>query len=156
MPDRVYLAGPITGLKYDSTVGWRQRLTALLAGTTIQCFSPMRGKDHLNLVGVIEHDYPGDILACQRAIMTRDHFDCERASVIVANLLKEFMPEDQKPSLGTVMEIAWGFAYRVPVIAIMDKEGSPYEHPMIKEAVGFRVETLEQAAETLKIILCPR
>jgi len=155
MSDRIYLAGPITGLKHADTIGWRQKFTALLAGTAIQCFSPMRGKDHLKLLDKIEGSYPDNILSRSRAIMTRDHFDCTRATIVVANLLREYMPENGLPSLGTVMEIGWAFMGRVPLIAIIDEKDSPYDHPMINEAIGFRVTTLEQAAETAKMILYP-
>jgi nucleoside 2-deoxyribosyltransferase len=155
MSDRIYLAGPITGCTHAETIGWRQKFAALLAGTSIQCFSPMRGKDHLKLLDKIEGSYPDNILSRSRAIMTRDHFDCSRATLVVANLLKEYMPENGAASLGTVMEIGWCFAYRVPLIAIIDEEKSPYDHPMINEAIGFKVTTLEQAAETAKMILYP-
>lgn len=155
MNDRIYLAGPITGLKHADTVGWRQKFTALMAGTNVQCFSPMRGKDHLKILDKIEGAYPDNILSRSRAIMTRDHFDCKRATLVVANLLREYMPENGMPSLGTAMEMAWCFGYRVPLIAILDEENSPYDHPMINEAIGFRVTTLEQAAETAKMILYP-
>ena len=74
MSDRIYLAGPITGLKHADTIGWRQKFTALLAGTAIQCFSPMRGKDHLKLLDKIEGSYPDNILSRSRAIMTRGIF----------------------------------------------------------------------------------
>lgn len=155
MNDRIYLAGPITGCTHSETVGWRTKFSALLMGTGIQCFSPMRGKDHLKLLDKIEGSYPDNILSRSRAIMTRDHFDSSRATLVVANLLKEYMPASKLPSLGTVMEIGWTFAYRVPLIAIIDEEDSPYDHPMINEAIGFRVTTLEQAAETAKMILYP-
>ena len=35
----------------------------------------------------------------------------------------------------------------------MEKEANVHEHPMIAEAIGFRVETMEQAAHVAKVIL---
>jgi len=150
----IYLAGPITGLHHSDTVNWRKQFMSLM-GADVECFSPMRGKDHLARLDKIEHSYPNDILANQRSIMTRDRYDCTRCSLIVMNLLKEAMPLDLKPSLGTVMELGWADLARIPVIAMIDKEGSPYDHPMVNEAIGFRVETIEQASRTAKIILFP-
>jgi hypothetical protein len=161
MSKSIYLAGPITGLNHANSVNWRRQFIDLMNGpgcspaSVIECFSPMRGKDHLARHNIIEHSYPGDILSCQRAIMTRDRFDCTRCTLIVMNVLKASMADGCKPSLGTVMELAWADLARIPVIAIMDKEGSPYNHPMILEAIGFQVETIEQAVETAKFILFP-
>lgn len=155
MSKSIYLAGPITGLNHANSVNWRNRFISLLGIERVECFSPMRGKDYLAKRNVIEHSYPDSILSCQRAIMTRDRNDCTRCSLIVMNLLKESMADGFKPSLGTIMELAWADLARIPVIAIMDKEGSPYNHPMVLEAIGFRVETLEQAANTASIILFP-
>jgi nucleoside 2-deoxyribosyltransferase len=154
MSKNIYLAGPITGLHFNSTVNWRREFANMMDGLDVECFSPMRGKDHLHLLDTIEHSYPDDILACQRAIMTRDRHDCTKATIIVMNLLREATASN-KPSLGTVMELGWADLSRIPVVAIMDKENSPYDHPMILEAIGFRVETLEQAVQTAKIILFP-
>lgn len=154
--NKIYLAGPITGLLHADTIKWRDKFTAAFEGTNIQCFSPMRGKDHLALLDTaIAGSYPEDILACEKAIMTRDRHDCTKCDLVVMNLLKAYMPPSGKVSVGTIIEIGWADANRVPIIAIMDKEGSPYEHPMVNQAVGFRCETIEQAVETAKIILVP-
>ena len=155
MSDRIYLAGPITGCTHDETIGWREEFIHRLKGTGIQCFSPMRGKDHLNLLAKewLDGEFK-DSVACSRAIMTRDRFDCSRATLVVANLLKSYMPKDARPSLGTTMELAWADANRIPIIAIIDKpEDSPYNHPMINEAIGFRVASVVEAVEMVKLIL---
>jgi len=156
-PKSIYLAGPITGLNHAGSVNWRKKFTDLMSGTGVECFSPMRGKDYLAREAVIEGSYPGSILSCQRAIMTRDRFDCTRCLLIVMNLLRDVAAAGQRPSLGTVMELAWADLSRIPVIAIIEKDvtASPYNHPMILEALGFQVETIEQAVNTAKIILFP-
>ena len=156
-PKSIYLAGPITGLNHAGSVNWRKQFTELMNGLGVECFSPMRGKDYLSREAVIEGSYPQSILSCQRAIMTRDRFDCTRCSLIVMNLLRDAAAAGQKPSLGTVMELAWADLSRIPVIAIIEKDvtGSPYNHPMILEALGFQVETIEQAVNTAKIVLFP-
>jgi nucleoside 2-deoxyribosyltransferase len=150
----IYLAGPITGCSHASTVRWRDQFSDYMKGSGVECLSPMRGKDHLALLDKIEGDYFDSVVSCARAIMTRDRFDCSRASIIVANLLREAMPKDAKPSLGTVMELAWADMRRIPILAIIDKSDSPYEHPMINEAIGFRVQSIREAAELSRVILC--
>ncbi len=143
----IYLAGPISGCSYGECTDWREAFKTLVP-RSVQCLSPMRGKDYLAGQKLIEGSYPAHVLSCSRGIMTRDFFDCTRADVIVVNLA-----DAPRVSIGTVMEIAWGFQTRTPVIVVMEKEGNVHEHPMIAEAIGFRVETLEQAAHVAKVIL---
>lgn len=154
---KVYLAGPITGLNHKDTTTWRDEFTQRVKGTGIVCFSPMRGKDHLNLLDKewLKPDFK-DAVACSKAIMTRDRFDCMGATLVVMNLLREYMPADGKVSCGSLIELGWADACRVPVIGIVDPmEKSAYNHPMVNEAIGFRVSSVQEAAEMAKIILVP-
>lgn len=156
---KIYLAGPITGCTFEDCTNWREAFQRLMASTDtrdkfdvskVQCLSPMRGKDYLAEEKEIFHDYPEHVLSCQRGIMTRDFFDCTRADLVVANLFGAPIV-----SIGTVMEIAWAFQAKIPVIAIMDRAGNLHDHPMIREAIGFRVEDLRAAAHTALMILWP-
>lgn len=146
---KIYLAGPISGCSFEECTDWRDKFTALIP-QSIQCLSPMRGKNFLKGKGIISGSYESDgPFATRRGIMTRDFFDCTRAELIVVNLL-----EAKKVSIGTCMEIAWAFQTRTPLIAIMET-GNIHEHPMILEAIGFRVYTIEEAAFISKTILWP-
>lgn len=146
----VYLAGPITGCSFGECTDWREAFSDAIRPFGIQGLSPMRGKDYLQSERVIVHDYPQHLLSSQRGIMTRDFFDCMRADIVVVNLLGSKIV-----SIGTVMEIAWAYANKTPVVCIMESESNIHDHPMIREAIGFRVETVEQAIETVKIVLFP-
>ena len=156
---RIYLAGPITGCSFDGCTNWREGFIKLMNDlnssgkfdlSQVQCLSPMRGKDYLAAEKEIFHDYPEHVLSCQRGIMTRDFFDCTRVDLVVANLAGAPMV-----SVGTVMEIAWAFQSRIPVIAVMEPTGNLHDHPMVREALGFRAETLQAAAHTALMILWP-
>jgi hypothetical protein len=37
----------------------------------------------------------------------------------------------------------------------MEKTGNPHEHMMVNEAIGFRVETLDEAVHVTRSILLP-
>jgi nucleoside 2-deoxyribosyltransferase len=80
--------------------------------------------------------------------MTRDFFDCQTCDIVMANLL-----ETEIVSIGTVMEIAWAFALNKPLIVVMEKEGNLHEHSMIREATGFRVDTIDEAILIANAIL---
>jgi nucleoside 2-deoxyribosyltransferase len=68
--------------------------------------------------------------------------------IMLANLLGA-----KKVSIGTIGEFFWADAYRKPVIAVMEKEGNPHEHAMIRELTGFRVETLEEGLAVAGAVL---
>lgn len=148
----IYLAGPITGLSYKESTQWRNDFKNAVY-PQIECFSPMRFKSYLSSEKVILDAYDQvtySPLSTQRGVMTRDFFDCTRADIVVMNLLNT-----TKPSLGTVMEAAWTYQARIPLVAIMEKEGNPHDHGLIREAIGFRVETIEEAINVVKAILLP-
>ncbi len=144
---RIYMAGPISGCEFDECTYWRNCFAGLMP-ESVQCLSPMRGKNFLKEKGVIDGSYESEgPFATRRGIMTRDFFDCTRADVVVANLLKT-----KTVSIGTCMEIAWAFQTRTPLIAIMEEENI-HVHPMILEAIGFRTTTISEAAFICKTIL---
>jgi nucleoside 2-deoxyribosyltransferase len=149
----VYLAGPISGLSFEEATDWRHSAVAALGTVGIKCWSPLRGKEYLAQLEKIsghgnEYAHMG-ALATARGIMTRDRFDATRCDVLLANLL-----DYPRVSVGTVMEIAWADAHRIPVVACMEADGSnPHEHVMINEAIGFKVGTLADAFLVIKAIL---
>lgn len=152
----VYLAGPITGLDYAGCTDWRIQATAELAAAGIKGLSPMRWKEYLRAEGILpalrnaKEDYAYakyGVMATSRGIMTRDRFDCTRCDVVLVHL-----GGAAKVSVGTVMEIAWADLKRTPIVAVME-EGNVHEHGMINEAIGFRVDTLEEALNVIKGIL---
>jgi hypothetical protein len=54
------------------------------------------------------------------------------------------------------MEVAWGDAARVPVILVMEKDGTnPHEHGLMVEACGFRVDNLDEGIRMVGSILLP-
>jgi len=148
----IYLAGPITGLKYGECVSWREYVKEKLTPKGIQCFSPMRGKDYLNLgEESIQafYELADQPLSLPRGITTRDRFDVMNCDAIIVNFLGA-----DKVSIGTVMEIAWADMLRKPVVLVMEKNNI-HRHPMLQEAVGFVVEDLDSAIAMMEIILNP-
>ena len=114
----------------------------------------MRAKDYLAELGTAhpisgtgqEYSHMGP-LSLPRGVMTRDHWDATRADVLLVNLKGA-----KAVSIGTVMEIAWAFTHKIPVIAVME-EGNIHEHMMISEAIGFRVDTLEEGLHMVHALL---
>lgn len=147
----VYLAGPISGLGYIGATDWRFHAIDALAEVGIKGLSPMRAKEYL--AGETDLDkncveYGAiNVLSSPRGIMARDRFDATRCDVLLVNLAGA-----AKPSLGTVMEIAWADLKRTPIVAVMEP-GNVHEHAMISQAIDYRVDTLEEALAIVKAIL---
>lgn len=147
---KVYLAGPIAGLTFDEGQDWRNVVWNALKADNIDVYSPLRNKGYLRREGVITQAQYQSPLSCDRGIMTRDHWDCQTADLIFANLLGA-----KSVSQGTVMEIAWAHAYRKPLIIIMEAEGNLHDHPMVRAAIDYRVTTLAEGIAITKAILLP-
>jgi len=155
MKPTVYLAGAIAGLAYDDATDWRKTATGFLRERGVECLDPMRAKHALasrngGMISKSFRDYQDNgAFFTSRGIMTRDFHDVKRCDVLLVNLLGL-----QKPSLGTVMELGWAYALQKPAVVAIEREGNPHDnHPMIHEAMRFRVESIEEAIDAVAIIL---
>jgi nucleoside 2-deoxyribosyltransferase len=148
----VYLAGPISGLSYGGAVDWRSEVAATLAEHGVTAWSPMRAKGYLAQEQALRtegYDKSVSVLSTPRGITTRDRWDCQRADVMLANLLGA-----ERVSIGTILEFAWADAARVPIVAAMEP-GNVHEHAMVDELLGFRVLTLEEALDVVVALGTP-
>jgi|SRR5581483_1516189 len=146
---KIYLAGPISGLTYEGAQDWRDYFSSKIS-PEIQCYSPLRGKQYLKMRGPLEGSYDEFPLSTDTGITTRDRYDCMGADVVVFNLLGA-----ERISIGTMIELGWADAARNPAILIMEKEGNPHEHPMLRQTTHFRVSSLDDAIALAEIILLP-
>ena len=133
----VYLAGPIKGLSYDAATDWRTQAGRAFVEHGIEALSPMRHKAYLKNDPDIADAYPLPPLSSQRGITTRDRFDVLRCDVVLANLLGA-----ETVSIGTMIELGWADAARKPIVLVMEEDGNPHEHAMVRELASFRVASL--------------
>jgi len=148
-----YLAGPITGFSYQDVTGWREKAVRMLGKLGISAYSPMRGKEQLAGFAEIGHSDDNQtegIPVNARGVMVRDHFDCTRADVVIA-----YLPKCEWPSLGTVMEVAWAYDRKIPLVAVTPIDSCYCKHPMLSEAMDYRVDTIEQAVTLAASLLQP-
>ncbi len=152
----VYLAGAIAGRNYFTALDWRNATQKWLLSRGIETLSPLRAKDALAnvkrpIISTDFHDYETDgVFFTSWGIMARDYNDVRRCDALLVNLLGL-----TKPSLGTVMELAWAHALRKPAVVAIEASGNPHDnHPMIFEAMAsYRVETLDEAIDAVAVIL---
>lgn len=137
----IYLAGPISGCSYDTTVGWRDHITTHI-DPRIQCFSPMRFKSYLKDEKAIADSYETTAFSSQRGLFARDRYDVEQCDLLFVNLL-----EAKIASIGTVAEIAWGHILHKPIVLIMEASGNIHDHAFIREMCPFRVDSIDEGIQ---------
>lgn len=151
MEKTVYLSGPITGLTYGNCTDWRDYAEGFLSSREIKGISPMRGKDYLAGTGIITDGQPevlANAMSQDQAIVTRDRWDTRRCDFMLCNLLGA-----KSVSIGTVVEIGWADAFRVPVVLVMEKTGNIHEHAFVRQLTGYRVETLDEGLHLIAAAL---
>lgn len=149
----VYLAGPISGSSYGAAVGWREQAKLLFRRYSgdIEVFSPMRAKEYLhqetNLSALMYPDL--NAMGTMKAITARDRFDCMNADVILM-----YLRGATRVSIGTMIEVGWADAARVPICLVMEKD-NVHDHGMVIECASWQVETLEEAVDISAKFLLP-
>jgi hypothetical protein len=105
---RVYLGGPINGCTDEEANGWRQIVAPLLEAAGHTPVDPM------------VRDYRGKEDIAWREIVEMDKKDIDKCQVLLM-----YSP---KPSVGTAMEILYGFQQRKNVIVVVppDAPVSPW------------------------------
>jgi nucleoside 2-deoxyribosyltransferase len=149
----VYLAGAIANVSGYEATQWREDVALSLASVGIATRNPMRAKQFLSgqaLISSTFHTYEDKgVFFTSRGIMTRDFNDVKQSDVLLVNLLGA-----KKPSLGTIMELAWAFALQKPAVVVIEDEGNPHDlHPMLHESMSFRVNTLDEGVRAVAVIL---
>ena len=141
----VYLAGPIKGLTYDDSQEWRIQVILGLAKSGIDAFSPLRAKAFLKNEGIIEGSYDYAPMSSQKGITARDRFDATTRDLLLVNF-----QDWQSISAGTLIELGWADARRIPIVGV----GS-FDHPMVDEIVNFWAGSLGEGIDVVKAILLP-
>lgn len=141
---KLYLAGPITGESWNGATNWRTYVGDALADVGIEGVSPLRSKEYLLNEVAIADRYDEYILSTSKGIFTRDFYDVSRVDGLFVNFLGA-----KKVSIGTVMEIAYAWSLRKPIIVVMDKDNI-HQHSMLREASGWIVDTIEDGIHVAK------
>ena len=149
MDKSIYLAGPIANLTLEMADSWRIVAAEYLRIYGIVTKSPLRGKEFLSrdhtIIGVEQYE---EAIATDSAIVARDRMDVRTSDLMLAYLIGA-----PGISAGTPIEYGWADAFGTPVVTVIEKEGGVYDHPMIRELSGYRVDTLEEGLAICVAIL---
>lgn len=152
----IYAAGSMAGLEWDKANDWRQWLRMVMYDCEVR--SPMRGKEALRALQTIPNasESLGEsagikgldaAVSSQHGIMVRDYYDVSTCDILFVNLLYA-----TTVSIGTVSEIAWAYAFRKPVILVMEEKGV-HAHPFVLEAAYVRVDNLVDGVVVARTLL---
>jgi nucleoside 2-deoxyribosyltransferase len=150
MRPKVYLAGPIAGLTYDEGQNWRTYAQDVLASCGIAGFSPLRGKEFLRADGQIGTAVFEHALATDKGIMKRDSNDVRTSACVLVNF-----EHATHVSRGTDMELAMAYILNIPVVVACAADSPLLFHPMIRAAIDYRVDTLDEALDIVEVIVNP-
>lgn len=137
----VYLAGLIS-TDHPESLAWREEAAfRLVEGWGLDVLSPVRGKDMAkSMDGGLSTPDQGS-----KSIIMRDYNDIRQATLMLANLN---LWGSTRPLVGTLMELAWAWEMKMPVVAVCDKNDTLMRnHPFIKECVSHYCETMEEAID---------
>jgi hypothetical protein len=137
----LFLAGPLTGISYGDALDWRKYVESKLPSDVI-AFSALRGKEYVAKEAVLKDSYPEHLLSTPQGTITRDRYDVSRCDALLVNFLKA-----DRVSIGTIMEMAWADAWRIPIILAMEK-GNIHDHAFVRQVAGFIAGDLDEAIWT--------
>ena len=150
MPKKtLFLAGPLTGISYGDALDWRKYVESKLPSDVI-AFSALRGKEHLAKKAVLKDSYPEHLLSTPQGTITRDRYDVSRCDALFVNFLKA-----ERVSIGTIMEMAWADARRIPIILAMEK-GNIHDHAFVRQVAAFIAGDLDEAIQTAVDVITMR
>jgi hypothetical protein len=150
MPKKaLFLAGPLTGISYGDALDWRKYVESKLPADVI-AFSAIRGKRHVANERVLKDSYPEHLLSTPQGTITRDRYDASRCDALFVNFLNA-----DRVSIGTIMEMAWADAWRIPIILVMEK-GNVHDHAFVRQVSAFIAGDLDEAIQTAVDVITMR
>ena len=146
MRQSVYLAGCISA--DPATYEWRREATKYL-GDKFEIIDPTRNDFNLKLLEQYKNQHAGFKFAAvshsQLILPDKDYQLVRRSSIILVNL-RIITPE--KPPVGTLCEMAWGWQWHKPVVAVVG-DNWYCKHPFIQRFISFQCIAVERACQTI-------
>lgn len=147
----VYLAGGMSNLGFEEADRWRQEAVRTLEPFGLQCLSPMRFKPYLKTEGKIDrntHLRGSGAWSTDAGLTDRDRRDCTTSACVLMNLMGA-----ERASIGSMIEVGWADAHRVPLIVAMEA-GGKHDHPMVRRIASAVLPTIEEATQAVLELLC--
>lgn len=153
----VYLAGPIAGCTDSEANDWRKHVSHKLKNWHIMGISPLRceplhGHRYATPIDMdgLKTEQADPRFGTARAIASKNMFDVMNCDMTLCYFPRAVC--EQRPSYGTVCELAWAKMYGKPAILVTD---DPYlgNHPVIGACAGWILSTLDEGVDVITGIL---
>jgi nucleoside 2-deoxyribosyltransferase len=142
---RVYLSGPITGLKKSDIQLWRERAFSLLS-PSVQVIDPARSYyDETKSFEKKTISEEMQRLRHGRFIVDRNKNLIKDCHVVLAN----FLGARTRVSIGSVGELHWADAFGKPIILVRHTHGNVHDHAMLNAIASEICFDLETACEVI-------
>lgn len=142
----IYLCGPISGRSVEEMSAWRRHSRAVLR-TFASVWDPTEFTVDSNHPATPRPDDPAhqvSRIAHGRAVIERDLQAVRAADLLLANLVGA-----SDPSIGSIGEMFWAYAFNVPIILVRDAQ-TIYSHSMLEAMAAIVCEDIDTAlAEAL-------
>ena len=149
----VYLSGSMFK-DHPEHQTWRQHAAMLLEEQGVQTLSPYRGRSargEVIKVGTYHYTESSAPVRNKLAnlLVSRDLKDVQDCDMLLVNLQGTM---DERPSIGTISELAWAHLLNKPVVCVVDEETTEadyYKHPFMHFFVDQWVATVEEGVEAI-------
>ena len=149
----VYLSGSMFKNQPEHET-WRQYAAMLLEEQGIQTLSPYRGRSSRGEVTKVgSYHYTESNAPVQNKLsnllVSRDLKDVQDCDMVLVNLQGTI---GERPSIGTISELAWAHILDKPVVCIVDEETTEddyYKHPFMHNFVSQWVATVDEGVDAI-------
>lgn len=148
---QIYLAGAIAGKTFDECNNWRKLVEAhLVRYPNVAVRNPLRGKEHFRQSAekFTKFEYASNPITTQKGIVRRDFNDVITSDCLLVNLLGT-----TEKSIGSLMELAWAYQLRIPVVLLMEPEGNINDHLFVRECAIYQTDNMWEALDLCLHIL---
>jgi nucleoside 2-deoxyribosyltransferase len=141
----IYLAGPIYGCDKGEANDWRNEIRAQIEPLGIRGISPLRCEPLVDKTYPLFCDDPR--FGTQKAIGAKNELDVRACDMTLVYLPKA--STEKRPSYGTIIELAWAYAFNKPTILVSD-DPHIVGHPLTVKCAQWILPTLADAVTVIK------
>jgi hypothetical protein len=140
---KIYLSGPMTGSSTEDVVRWRQKATKLLSEQA-EVFDPALAL-YESKSSYAQPESPAEALLRLRhglLVVDRNKHQIQSSDVVLANFLHA-----DHASIGSIGELFWANAFRVPIVIVREPIGNVHDHAMLNAIASVVTHNLEDGCE---------
>lgn len=146
---KVYLTGPVSGAQSDAMAAWRGKVKEILP-ETVQIVDPTASPVDQSLAYQRPENDTDRLarLMHGRLVIDRNKHLIQSSDVILANFLGT-----HRASIGSIGELFWAHAFRVPIVIIREAAGNVHDHAMLNAIASVVTHSIDDACAAVTNML---